>query len=1049
MKPELLLNFPEPCGVDWHGHWLRVALTDATSRLYDAGTGQEIPYQLLPTGEALCRVDLSANGRLQLAWERTAPRPVTPGVTVHEEGDTLVLNTGEFAIRLAMAFAPAREVDGPILGVRGREGAWLGRGKFVGPVAAGTGQLKYVGPLAACYEAHLTLADGGSFTMTVEVYAGEAFAQIRERMATTGDAEMRLDITGFTPTRLLTGGLPGAPAALVEAQIYLAPYGVIPHLVASLGAQQIFGQLGAPWLALADETHAIGCVIYAGGDWQYPGDNTLHLLRRSLLTLTGEARHGMRTWLLVAGEAARWMPAEGASATALAALKTRMGDLPLNKIRQWVLEIEDEKSEPCLWTDRAGVEAARVRLQAPEWDRLIDSIPHQTLENRIYGEDECRCFALIGTTDSFPVGIRWLKTGEKNAARELVRQIAHWAMATATRFARQGLQGVGLDVVFLRTLKLILYWYDLLRGTGLMSAEEARQIRRALLFCAYCVYDRDYFNYQSAYAPAWSAHSLRRFLLEEDYSDTMGCQNFHSDNFAFIGAVGLVWPQHPMAHEWIEHAEAMALTNLEYFVAPDGTYVESDNYYQHFLGLLYYLGVALARAGRPAVLRQPRLRAGLAYFVRAQTPRLRALGNPQIHWYGTYTADPQARPLVGMPPLGDAGFNWGSQAMPAFLRHAANVFAATDPQLAGWLEWTWQRGGRPLASYSFNVQEFVTQQATGPAPVAYPLASEEMDGHGVMMRAAVDGPRETAVLVSAGRATSHMHYDGGSIILWHAGAPLVVDPGHIVDELTPIRQYAGDSWRHATITFACDNVRRQFADAAPPVFANRLHNGYTGMEHRPPPRAVRLGEEFDYVACDLSQNNVREGSWRAVRRTVSIEHYRQVLFAKNRYLVIKDRIYRSIYPATWHLHVMADTERIADQWVRFIGRYGADLQVTFVQPSRPDLRVAPHSIVRHLSVRQEPERDFLVVLQPLLPDEEPYAVTPMRDGVQVSGPGWTDRVLLDALPGLAAAGEWHSSQRDTGDAVVTLRPGYLGEGQEQVAARCAVIRNGLPQIIHG
>jgi hypothetical protein len=800
-------------------------------------------------------------------------------------------------------------------------------------------------------------------------------------------------------------------------------------------------------MALADETQAIGCVVCAGGDWQYPGDNTLHLLRESGLTLAGEARRGTREWLLVAGEAARWVPADGASAAALAALKTRFGDLPLDKVRHWVLEIEDELPEPCVWTDRAGVEAARARLQAPEWDRLLESIPHQTRENRVYAEDECRCFSLTGTTNSFPEGIRWLKTGEERAGRALIQEISHWAEDTATRFARQGLQGAGLDIVFLRTLKLILYWYDLLRGTGLMSAEEARQIRRALLFCTYCVYERDYFDWESAYAPAWSEHSVRRFLLEEDYSDTMGCQNFHADNFTFIGAMGLALPSHPMAREWIEHAEAMALTNLEYFIAPDGTYVESDNYYQHFLGLLYYLGIALARAGRPAVMRHPRLRAGLTYFARVHTPPLRALGNPQIFWFGVYSADPQARPLVGTPPLGDAGMNWGAQAMPTFLHHAANAYADSDPQLAGWLEWTWLRSGRPLACYSFIIQELVTQQLTGPTPVAYPLASEALDGHGVMLRAEVGGERETALLVSAGRATSHMHFDTGSISLWHAGVPLVVDPGYIVDELTPVRQYAGDSWRHATVTFECANVRRQPA-GAPPVFGNSLHNGYTGMEHMPPPLAVRLGEDFDYIACDLSQNNVREGSWRAIRRIVTIEHYRQVLFAKNRYVVLKDRIYRSIYPATWHLQVMADAECISEQGVRFSGRYGVDLQVTFVQPSRADLQVAPHSVVRHLSVRQEAERDFLVVLQPLLPGEEPFGVTPIRDGVQVSGPGWTDRVLLDALPGIATAGEWHSSQRNIGDEMVPLRPGYLGEGSDRVAARCAVIRNGQPRIIH-
>ncbi|HEY3418070.1 MAG TPA: hypothetical protein VGM23_14420, partial [Armatimonadota bacterium] len=141
MSQKLLLNFLEPCGVDWQGHWLRIAASEVAGRLIDAGSGLEIPYQLLPAGQALCRVDLPANGRLQLAWEAGAPQAVPAGVTIHEEDDALVLATSEIAIRLATAFVPGSKVDGPILGVRGREGDWLGTGQFSGPVVAGKGQL--------------------------------------------------------------------------------------------------------------------------------------------------------------------------------------------------------------------------------------------------------------------------------------------------------------------------------------------------------------------------------------------------------------------------------------------------------------------------------------------------------------------------------------------------------------------------------------------------------------------------------------------------------------------------------------------------------------------------------------------------------------------------------------------------------------------------------------------------------------------------------------------------------------------------------------------
>jgi hypothetical protein len=1018
----LLLTVPEPCGVDWTGHWLRLEAPTGDGVLWDDNANREVPYQRLPDGQILCRVDLPAHGRLALAWQAGTPATLAPGVTVAEDADDLRLTNAHLVLHLATTFAAGEGVAGPLRNVCLPDGTTLAHGTFQGPVTGGCGRLVYAGPLAAEYEAVLALAEGGDYRMTITLYADEPFALVREAMTGGEGAAMRLAVDGFTPSRLVQHGLPGHPAAIEDAATYLAPYGVVPHNVASLGAQSIFGQIGTPWLALADERDALGIVVHDGGGWRYPGDNTLHLRREhGSLILQGDAEHGTRGWLLVAGPAEAWVPAAGQSADALARLKARISDLPLDAVRRWTLDLDDPQPEPSLWTDAAGVQAARERLQGPAWDGLLASIDRVTLENRVYAEEESRCFALCGTTDSFPDGLRWLQRGEDRYARQLVTAIRDWATDTAARFGRQGLLGAGLDVVHLRTLKHILYWYDLLRGTGVMTAEEARQLRRALLFCTYCTLDPNYFDWESAYAPGWSAHSLRRFLLEEDYSDTIGCQNFHGDLFTFIGAMGLAFPNHPQAAAWVDHAEAMAIANLECFIAPDGTYVESDNYYQHFHGLLYYLGVALARAGRSAVLHHPRMLAGLEYWVRAQTPLLRAVGNPQITWYGVYTADPAHRPLAQMPPIGDAGINWGGQALPTFLHHAANTLAATHPELAGWLEWTWQRAGRPLVQYNFVVQEIVTQREEGPAPVAYPLRSTELEGHGVFCRAGVDGPRETALFVRAGRATSHMHFDAGSLLLWHAGVPLVVDPGYMYDELTPARCYGGASHRHATVTFG------------------EGWNGYWGMEHQPDPLAVVFGDDFDYVLCDLSQNNVRDsGVWRKLRRIVSIEHYRQVLCAKRGYVVIRDRIARSVYPATWHLPVLATGETVRGNQVHFNGRYGVDLLLTLLEPAAPCFRSEAVSIIRQLNVRQHPERGFLAVLQPLAPGAEPFRVTPCRDGVIVAGADWEERVLLDPLPGRGSAGEWH---RPTG------APNHLGN--EALPARCAVIRQGETVIIDG
>ena len=314
---------------------------------------------------------------------------------------------------------------------------------------------------------------------------------------------------------------------------------------------------------------------------------------------------------------------------------------------------------------------------------------------------------------------------------------------------------------------------------------------------------------------------------------------------------------------------------------------------------------------------------------------------------------------------------------------------------------------------------------TGPDPEAYPLRSEIFTGHGVMMRRKVGSPQETGVFIRAGQATSHMHFDGGGVLIWHAGVPLVVDPGYIHDEFTSVRQYGGDSRKHSTVTFDIPGLPN-------------ANNGYLGMEHMQDAVAVRLDKDYDYVECDLSQNNVRSGSWRAIHRIVSIEHYRQVLFAKRRnYIVIKDRIYRSIYPSLWHLHVMGDKEEINGNAVRVHGRYGVDLMVTFAQPSQPEIRAERLSSVRHVSVRQEPERDYLVVIQPVLSGDDGYLVSPVSNGVEIEGKGWGERVILNSLPEMANAGEWHSSPQEERE-----------DKGECFDAKCVIVRNGKAKVIH-
>ena len=143
------------------------------------------------------------------------------------------------------------------------------------------------------------------------------------------------------------------------------------------------------------------------------------------------------------------------------------------------------------------------------------------------------------------------------------------------------------------------------------------------------------------------------------------------------------------------------------------------------------------------------------------------------------------------------------------------------------------------------------------------------------------------------------------------------------------------------------------------------------------------------------------------------------------YIVVHDCIHRSVYDSAWHLWLHSQSEEMDGNFILARGSFGVDLGITFTAPQEPRIHVEKHAPVRHIWVTQPPECNFTVVLQPLVRDQERYAVTSLPGGVQVSGADWSDQVFLNPLPGLGSAGEWH-------------RHGRFAEP----AARCSVVRDG-------
>lgn len=169
---------------------LQPDLKDAKTVAVTDAAGQPVPCQVAD-GRVYLQVTLPADTELRFAvgLDGARPPPAKPA-SVSEADGLLTLDSGAMALRLPAGVrefpqpVAAREVPGPLHGVRGAQGGWIGRSWLDAPAKITSCRTTVTadGPLFAEATVDYTFEGDRHYRFTVRVVAGQTAAVISESM---------------------------------------------------------------------------------------------------------------------------------------------------------------------------------------------------------------------------------------------------------------------------------------------------------------------------------------------------------------------------------------------------------------------------------------------------------------------------------------------------------------------------------------------------------------------------------------------------------------------------------------------------------------------------------------------------------------------------------------------------------------------------------------------------------------------------------------------------------------------------------------------------
>jgi len=715
-----------------------------------------IPFQWTTGSTAGIAFLASVPRFAQVEYCLVAGQPqVMTNLAVRQETDSLQLGNERIAIRFNRGAKALKQ--GPIGGIRLTSGKWVGDGELhwaadsdkrtataavgganaggtlAGP-AAGTATLPEcrvevvaAGPVFAEVASDYTFPDKGFWRLRFRVIAGEPVVLVDERFSGSSGAWYRLRLgTGFEPDHIFWRKKEAGATSALNDLAGDSAFELEPWV-------KWWEPRHGNWLALyrEDGPDLLGVGMREAACWVEPGKtswNTGVEVAKAGQALEFQLRGFERKWMLIALPKDTALSVSKGSAPLPQQYVIKHGDLPLNRVKDWLLAWPDRGlRHPRLFATESEIEAfrARSKVDASKLARLRQTAP------------------TTGTMDDYIACL--LATRDPALQRHLAQFASERLQAAVDLYVRQAAlptQGAYPHEYYNEAMPA-LNALDAVLQPGVLTAGQRERVLAQLAFLGYIL-------------ASPSVHSPERgFKANPNMTTAIRCE---------LGILACLIPDHPRARDWAQMGIREIANELEAWTGSNGGWLEAPHYATVSLDAIVPLALALRQTTFSDTdwTLHPKLRDAVRWLACISTPRDSRLGGqrrlPEIG--NTYTGE---RTCVT---------GW-----------LARIWKEKDPAFARQMQWMWKEQG----SFTSPGIGGLYAGATGYSTLMFdPLIPAEAPGWssewfpeaGAVFRAHFPSDCETYLHYIQGRLHQHYDYDEGSFILWGKGQPLCEDFGY-------------------------------------------------------------------------------------------------------------------------------------------------------------------------------------------------------------------------------------------------------------------------------
>ena len=674
-------------------------------RLRDLSSGKEVPFQLSQVRDDFAIVsffsDLPSCGLRRFELSRSAPTAAPAGVTLVNEGNTILLDAGKLKVRIPASQAVSEKTPGPILQLNG-----FGDAQLISPkraVKSITTETIESGSLFITCRITYQFEGGGRYIATIKAIAGYDYIEFGEEMIGLEKSDgifVENAWTKFSPTHRMVVGSPFGGTRRIDDPMIQAFRGEDPQftgpsriedpaveMLPSLTPYWPNGWGGNRSASFWDEHsgEALGLFMTDASKWQ----DHEYAIWTSADTLRVKYRFAAGTLFW------KWPLVTGTRETGLTAY--RHGGTHV------LPPLADQRANSS-WKDDAETAGLTrelpVQLQIQHGDISLDRVKDWVLE---YPES-----APPPPTDA-------MEPGRQKSVESYMKDLSNAAFTHVVNgmFHPVGLRDMG-------------YWVvpDFLRFRESMSAAQRSQATASLLF--------------AAYVAAGDEYCPMRTMLG-------GHPNFMADLKYPVASAAFLFPSHPMAAEWREQYHKFLDLCGHFFVRPavpawearGGRFTESIATYQ------WAFLEPTTEANRLGMLTGSRNAFATPQFADMGDYLVGILTSPQAkdnHASPSNIAQTWENGFRRLHP--PQGAHSGKRGAPGSMYELGRQLMQYRPLTAEHLMW----GAHPAAGKGFEDRAGLevdnVNHGTNPR-----LTSRKYTGYGFVLRAGVDTPDEISVFL--------------------------------------------------------------------------------------------------------------------------------------------------------------------------------------------------------------------------------------------------------------------------------------------------------------